>query len=106
MELIHNGQIFFEVAKLLAVLNIRWGEFLELILSKIMSSSLPQRLEKIMDEFIALMSERLYECKESLVEEVSGAEAHSLLVRLITNELASTKAQIILAEFGLLNAFV
>jgi radical SAM superfamily enzyme YgiQ (UPF0313 family) len=106
VELVHNGRIFFEVAKLLTVLNIRWGEFLEIIFSKVMSSSLPQRLEKIMDDFIALMSERLYECKESLVEEVSGAEVHSLLVRLTTNELASTKAQIILDEFGLLNAFV
>jgi radical SAM superfamily enzyme YgiQ (UPF0313 family) len=106
VELVHNGRIFFEVMQLLSVLSIPWSEFLDFVFSRISNDSLPLRLSKFLDNFIGLMAERLYETKESLVDSISGTEAHELLVRLTTNELASTKAKIIISEFELLNTFV
>jgi radical SAM superfamily enzyme YgiQ (UPF0313 family) len=106
VELIHNGKIFYEINQLLTFKNARWSDFLGFLFSKVISVKLPDRLSKIFSDFIDMMSERLYESKESLAEYLSGVEAQDVLVRLTTNELASTKANIILLEFDLLNTFV
>jgi radical SAM superfamily enzyme YgiQ (UPF0313 family) len=106
VELVHNGRIFFEVMRLLSVFRIPWCEFLDFVFSKISNDSLPVRLSKFLDNFIGLMAERLYETKELLIDSISGTDAQEILVRLTTNELASTKALIIISEFELLNEFV
>jgi radical SAM superfamily enzyme YgiQ (UPF0313 family) len=105
-DLIHNGFIFRECQRLLALSGIPWDEFLGYVFYLLKEGRISGRLEEHLNTFIDLMEIKLFDSLSDLKKCLSNVSIGASIQKLTSNELATQKAKIIVDDFSSLNDFV
>jgi hypothetical protein len=105
-DLIHNGFIFRECQRLLALSGIPWDEFLGYVFYLLKEGRINGRLEEHLNTFIDLMEIKLFDSLSDLKKCLSNVSIGASIQKLTSNELATQKAKIIVDDFSSLNDFV
>jgi radical SAM superfamily enzyme YgiQ (UPF0313 family) len=105
VDLVHNGNLFYELRNYISTQGLNWHEFMDSLFDSVKKSEHPEALEMIFQKFLALMHEGFFRSQKELTDYVSRV-SFDQVQRVVVNELALTKAEVIVENFKLLNDYV